>query len=164
MHFVDCPPGKKPDENLFDLIDPPRVNKHLQELMPGLTIKVFRTYNASITLSSLLAKTDANVDVNGKKAQYDEANKEVAILCNHQKGVSKNHDTAMGKLLDKKRALEDELKEVTGAAAAKLRYVHGEERIACVSLPLVCWLTSVALHRLGSASRPWTAPCSPRSR
>ena len=126
MHFVDCPPGKKPDENLFDLIDPPRVNKHLQELMPGLTIKVFRTYNASITLSSLLAKTDANVDVNGKKAQYDEANKEVAILCNHQKGVSKNHDTAMGKLLDKKRALEDELKEVTGAAAAKLRYVHGE--------------------------------------
>ena len=67
--------------------------------MPGLTIKVFRTYNASITLSDLLKTTDASLEVAGKKAAYDEANKEVAILCNHQKGVSKNHDAAMGKLV-----------------------------------------------------------------
>jgi DNA topoisomerase I len=45
------------------------VNKHLQELMPGLTIKVFRTYNASITLSRLLKETDAHLEVAGKKAQ-----------------------------------------------------------------------------------------------
>ena len=37
--------------------------------MPGLTIKVFRTYNASITLSRLLKGTDAGLDVPGKKAQ-----------------------------------------------------------------------------------------------
>lgn len=91
--------------------------------MPGLTIKVFRTYNASVTLSRLLKETDTCLDVAGKKAQYDEANKEVAILCNHQKGVSKNHDASMGKLMDKKRALEDELREASSGAKAKLRYV-----------------------------------------
>lgn len=32
------------------------LNKHLQSLMPGLTAKVFRTYNASITLEKELAK------------------------------------------------------------------------------------------------------------
>ena len=63
------PTGKKSEDNLFDLIDPTKVNKHLQELMPGLTIKVFRTYNASITLSRLLKETDEGLDVPGKKAQ-----------------------------------------------------------------------------------------------
>jgi DNA topoisomerase-1 len=63
------PTGKKSEDNLFDLIDPTKVNKHLQELMPGLTIKVFRTYNASITLSRLLKETDEALDVPGKKAQ-----------------------------------------------------------------------------------------------
>jgi DNA topoisomerase-1 len=138
--------GKKPEDDLFDLIDPTKVNKHLQQLMPGLTIKVFRTYNASITLSRLLTETDSSKDVAGKKAQvrcgawphtrgcrilltrgcracpqYDEANKEVAILCNHQKGVSKNHDTAMAKLEEKKKALEEELQEAKGPAAARIR-------------------------------------------
>ena len=64
-----CLAGKKSEDNLFDLIDPTKVNKHLQELMPGLTIKVFRTYNASITLSRLLKETDEGLDVPGKKAQ-----------------------------------------------------------------------------------------------
>ena len=65
----ELPTGKKSEDNLFDLIDPTKVNKHLQELMPGLTIKVFRTYNASITLSRLLKETDEGLDVPGKKAQ-----------------------------------------------------------------------------------------------
>ena len=144
-----CCPGKGADENLFDLIDPQKVNKHLQELMPGLTIKVFRTYNASITLSDLLKTTDASLEVAGKKAAYDEANKEVAILCNHQKGVSKNHDAAMGKLVDKKKALQEELREASGGAAAKLRYGLGALRVVlgcAVSYPPAPLAT-------GSASR-----------
>ena len=120
------------------------MNKHLQELMPGLTIKVFRTYNASITLSDLLKTTDASLEVAGKKAAYDEANKEVAILCNHQKGVSKNHDAAMGKLVDKKKALQEELREASGGAVAKLRY--GWKR--CVWCLVVLYLTPcLACHR-----------------
>ena len=58
------------------------------------------------------------------RLQYDEANKEVAILCNHQKGVSKNHDTAMAKLEEKKEVLKSELKEASGAAAARIKCVR----------------------------------------
>ena len=101
--------GKKPDHDIFDQIDPTKVNKHLQSLMPGLTIKVFRTYNASYTLNKLLKETTPDGTVPMKKAAYDAANKEVAVLCNHQKGVSKAHDAQMEKLQDKKKAMEKEI-------------------------------------------------------
>ena len=61
--------GKKPEDDLFDRIDPTRVNTHLKDLMPGLSIKVFRTFNASVTLNRLLKDTDDSLDVPGKKAQ-----------------------------------------------------------------------------------------------
>jgi DNA topoisomerase I len=104
--------GKSPESDIFDQIDPGKVNKHLQSLMPGLTIKVFRTYNASYTLNKLLKETtptDKNATVAAKKAAYDVANKEVAVLCNHQKGVSKAHDAQMEKLQEKKKAMEKEI-------------------------------------------------------
>ena len=117
--------------------------------MPGLTIKVFRTYNASITLSDLLKKTDGSLEVAGKKAEYDEANKEVAILCNHQKGVSKNHDTAMAKLVDKKKALQEELRGASAGAAAKLRY----GRQCCVWSGVIPCLIPVCPHLPQGAHR-----------
>jgi DNA topoisomerase I len=40
---------------LFDMIDTSRLNAHLKDLMPGLTAKVFRTYNASITLDDIVS-------------------------------------------------------------------------------------------------------------
>lgn len=67
--------------------------------------QVFRTYNASITLDRELQQTKEGTPQQ-KKAQYDAANKEVAILCNHQKGVSKSHDTQMEKMKDKLEAME----------------------------------------------------------
>ena len=103
--------GKKKDQDIFDHIDPTKVNKHLQTLMPGLTIKVFRTYNASYTLNKLLKETTPAGDstIPMKKAAYDAANKEVAVLCNHQKGVSKAHDAQMEKLQDKKKIIAKEI-------------------------------------------------------
>ncbi|AQK50794.1 DNA topoisomerase 1 beta [Zea mays] len=47
--------GKKPGQDLFDKIDTSRLNAHLKDLMPGLTAKVFRTYNASITLDGIVS-------------------------------------------------------------------------------------------------------------
>jgi DNA topoisomerase-1 len=101
--------GKKPEHDIFDKIDPTKVNKHLQSLMPGLTIKVFRTYNASYVLNKLLREETPDGTVMQKKAAYDAANKEVAVLCNHQKGVSKAHDAQMEKLEDKRKAMAKEL-------------------------------------------------------
>jgi DNA topoisomerase I len=40
---------------LFDKIDTTRLNAHLKDLMPGLTAKVFRTYNASVTLDDIVS-------------------------------------------------------------------------------------------------------------
>ena len=130
--------GKKPDHDIFDQIDPTKVNKHLQSLMPGLTIKVFRTYNASYTLNKLLKDTDKDGTVPMKKAKYDAANKEVAVLCNHQKGVSKAHDAQMEKLQDKKKAMEKEIsalkKEKTDKSKSKIATM--KERLVKLELQM----------------------------
>lgn len=53
--------------------------------MDGLTAKVFRTFNASMTLQDQLNKlTEAEDNVNSKVLTYNRANRAVAILCNHQ--------------------------------------------------------------------------------
>ncbi|CAL5439595.1 unnamed protein product [Camellia sinensis] len=46
--------GKSGGYDLFDKLDTNKLNAHLKELMPGLTAKVFRTYNASITLDEMV--------------------------------------------------------------------------------------------------------------
>lgn len=47
-------PGKSKTDDLFDELDTSKLNAHLKELMAGLTAKVFRTYNASITLDLMV--------------------------------------------------------------------------------------------------------------
>lgn len=82
------------------------MNKHLHNYMKGLTAKVFRTYNASITFQQQLDElTPRNKDasVQEKLVAYNKANRMVAILCNHQKSVSKNHSASMEKMGDKVR-------------------------------------------------------------
>jgi DNA topoisomerase I len=49
--------GKKPSEELFDKLDTSTLNSHLKELMPNLTAKVFRTFNASFTLDDMVKKS-----------------------------------------------------------------------------------------------------------
>ena len=42
--------AKKPEDDIFDAVNPSKVNDYLKESMEDLSAKVFRTYNASITL------------------------------------------------------------------------------------------------------------------
>ncbi|CAL5008422.1 unnamed protein product [Urochloa decumbens] len=105
--------GKTPEEDLFDQLDTSKLNAHLKDLMPGLTAKVFRTYNASITLDGILHKETEDGTLLEKIAVYQRANKEVAIICNHQRSVSKSHDSQMTRLnekIDDLKAQRDELK------------------------------------------------------
>ncbi|OAY66604.1 DNA topoisomerase 1 [Ananas comosus] len=100
-------------DDLFDLLDTSKLNAHLKELMPGLTAKVFRTYNASITLDDILNKETKEGTLPEKIAVYQRANKEVAIICNHQRSVSKSHESQMSRLnekIDELKALREELK------------------------------------------------------
>ncbi|KAL2623239.1 hypothetical protein R1flu_003444 [Riccia fluitans] len=96
----DFKKGKQNGQDLFDKLDTSKLNAHLKDIMPGLTAKVFRTYNASITLDTLLQDTVGS-NVIEKSADYQRANKEVAILCNHQRTISKSHSSQMEKLESK---------------------------------------------------------------
>lgn len=74
--------------------------------MKGLTAKVFRTYNASWTFQEQLANTPKNGTIAEKIAAYNTANRQVAILCNHQKTVSKGFAESYAKFGDKIRAVK----------------------------------------------------------
>ncbi|XGW19793.1 hypothetical protein V3C99_003547 [Haemonchus contortus] len=124
--FMD---NKEPGDDLFDRLDTASLNEHLRSLMDGLTVKVFRTYNASITLQQQLAKlTNPDDNVHQKMLSYNRANRMVAILCNHQRAVPKGHEKAMEnleqKIKDKKRELKEakaELEKARGAAKEKAK-------------------------------------------
>ena len=92
---------KTADDDLFDRVNTTLLNKHLSGFMPGLTAKVFRTYNASFTFQEELQKTPKDGTVAEKILSYNRANREVAVLCNHQRAVSKGHSSQMSKLTDK---------------------------------------------------------------
>jgi len=120
--------NKEAGDDLFDRMDSEKLNRFLSELMPGLTAKVFRTYNASTTLQQQLDElTDPDGNVTAKFLQYNRANRAVAILCNHQRAPPKTFDKQMEnliqKLKDKKKAIKECKKEVK---ALKVDY-HAKE-------------------------------------
>jgi DNA topoisomerase-1 len=78
--------------------------------MPGLSAKVFRTYNASHTFQQQLDKMDLTGEsIPDKLLAFNRANREVAVLCNHQKAASKNHSQQMEKITDKVNKSEGNL-------------------------------------------------------
>ena len=64
--------------------------------MDGLTAKVFRTYNASKTLQDQLdLLTESKANVSEKVLAYNRANRQVALLCNHQRSIPKTFERSM---------------------------------------------------------------------
>ncbi|XP_060537773.1 DNA topoisomerase I, mitochondrial isoform X2 [Pantherophis guttatus] len=101
---------KEPGDNLFDKLSTTMLNKHLQDLMDGLTAKVFRTYNASITLQEQLeALTNEKDSLAAKLLSYNRANRAVAVLCNHQRATPKTYEKSMKNLQAKIGARKDQL-------------------------------------------------------
>ncbi|XP_077581842.1 DNA topoisomerase I, like isoform X2 [Stigmatopora nigra] len=119
--------NKEPDDDLFDRLNTSILNKHLQELMDGLTAKVFRTYNASITLQQQLKElTNVDENVPAKILSYNRANRAVAILCNHQRAPPKTFEKSMQNLQTKIEAKRDQLADAkrelkSSKADAKVR-------------------------------------------
>ncbi|KAL3912755.1 MAG: hypothetical protein SGARI_000992, partial [Bacillariaceae sp.] len=109
-----CGKKKKTDE-VFDAINPTMLNNHLKQFMDGLSAKVFRTYNASKTLQDELRKTEATggwkkMTAAEKVVEYNNANREVATLCNHQRSVSKAQETQLENLGGKLETLKKQKK------------------------------------------------------
>ena len=104
--------NKQGQEKLFNKLTTIGLNYYLKDLMPGLTAKTFRTYNASITLQSQLklmsAKFGKDESVENKMLCYNRANRSAAVLCNHQRAT---HNSAQ--MDDKINKKQDDIQECT---------------------------------------------------
>ncbi|KAK7432696.1 DNA topoisomerase 1 [Neonectria magnoliae] len=102
-------PPKTTGDDLFDRLNTSQLNKHLNSYMQGLTAKVFRTYNASFTMSELLKELSKDPRSRGSVAEkvklYNDCNRKVAILCNHKRTVGAGHEQQMQKLGDRIKGL-----------------------------------------------------------
>jgi DNA topoisomerase-1 len=98
---------KKEGDDIFDRLTTSQLNKHLSSYMSGLTAKVFRTYNASYTMSKLLQEMPAqNTTIAEKVKLYNDCNRKVAILCNHKRTVATSHEATMEKMADRIKGLK----------------------------------------------------------
>lgn len=108
--------NKQPGDDLFDRLNTTILNKHLHDLMEGLTAKVFRTFNASRTLQEQLKLlTDPDDPVSAKFLSYNRANRAVAVLCNHQRAAPKNFDKQMENIQNKIEAKKEAIREAKKA-------------------------------------------------
>jgi len=124
--------GKSNETEVFDQLTPHNLNKHLQSLLPKLTAKVFRTYNASQTMQNELAKWDPTnnevMSVEEKVLFFNRASMQVALLCNHQRTLPKTFAAQMeridGQISDTKKEiqeLEEHLQILEEGKAPKIR-------------------------------------------
>ncbi|KAL9631059.1 MAG: hypothetical protein Q9204_004414 [Flavoplaca sp. TL-2023a] len=97
---------KADGDEIFDRLTTGSLNKHLSNYMPGLTAKVFRTYNASYTMSTLLRDMKSEGSMAEKIKDYNDANRKVAIICNHKRTVTAGHGAQMEKLGDRIKGLK----------------------------------------------------------
>ncbi|KAK7128397.1 hypothetical protein R3I94_016844 [Phoxinus phoxinus] len=130
--------NKQSEDDLFDRLNTSILNKHLQELMDGLTAKVFRTYNASITLQQQLKElTSPDENIPEKILSYNRANRAVALLCNHQRAPPKTFEKSMQNLqikIDEKKKQLSAAKKEHKAAKADARTLRDEKSKKAVEM------------------------------
>lgn len=119
---------KDSSTDLFDLITPIDVNKYLQNFMPKLTAKVFRTFNASNLFQTELDKihtitsdTPTNTEIQILLNSYTKANATVAMLCNHQKNITKSTNQQIKNLTDTIKQAKAKIKQAKAAGAKSSR-------------------------------------------
>ncbi|KAI9842030.1 MAG: DNA topoisomerase 1 [Sclerophora amabilis] len=121
---------KKDGDEIFDRLTTTKLNKHLGHYMPGLSAKVFRTYNASYTMANLLRDMKSEGTIPEKVKDYNDANRQVAILCNHKRTVTAGHAGQMEKMSDKTKGLKYQkwrIKQMMLAIDPKIKKKRGAE-------------------------------------
>lgn len=120
--------SKRKNGQMIFTITPSDLNEHLKNYMDGLSAKVFRTYNASFTLEKELDRMDADSAIEDhfsrKQVFYNAANKQVAILCNHQRSAPKSFQVQ----LDKLNAKLDEYKRQEGLLLDHMDDIGGKKK------------------------------------
>ncbi|TET65255.1 DNA topoisomerase I [Candidatus Bathyarchaeota archaeon] len=105
---------------LFDGVRSQHVSEFLDEVMTGLSAKVFRTYYASKAVETKLKKTHVGLEDPGyvKKYVAKMANLDAAKVCNHQRTIPKTWKSSLEKKKDRLVTLKDRGKK----AQDKLRH------------------------------------------
>ena len=159
--------GKKPSDPIFDGINSRKVNAFLQQIMPGLTAKVFRTCIATRVLQLQLSK--AKVDKTSLEVQKiyaaKKANLEAAITCNHKKGIDPKNPAARKALenfeesITKKREAITQLKADLAAKNWKteIQKKRLEERIEKLQVQLILQ-QETRDYNLGTSLRNYIDP------
>lgn len=110
---------KNKKDDLFDQITAQTLNEYLNSFLEGLTAKVWRTFNASYLFQKeidkitedKLEKIDPNEKLNFLISLFNQANTAVALLCNHQKSISKGIDEQLNKIHTKINELKKKKKK-----------------------------------------------------
>lgn len=101
--------------------------------MAGLTAKVFRTYNASFTMANLLRDMKSAGSLAEKIKDYNDANRKVAILCNHKRTVAAGHGAQMERMSDRIKGLKYQkwrIKQMMISIDSKIKKKKGAEYFA----------------------------------
>ena len=112
-NLLELKQNKNKSDDIFDKIKTVDLNEYLKIFMDGLTAKVFRTYNASNLFADELDNITKKYNTYDKDDKYDllldgfnKANAKVALLCNHQKNISKNFSEQTNKIKDQIKGLK----------------------------------------------------------
>lgn len=118
--------GKNKNDLVFDLITPNDVNRYLQGFMKGLTAKVFRTYHASNTFQKELRKITSKFEnydetdkINLLLDEFNKANAKVALLCNHQKNITKSTNKQLENLNNMIKTSQERLRKARKSKKTK---------------------------------------------
>ena len=119
-NLIELKKGKNKGDDIFDKIKTIDLNEYLKIFMDGLTAKVFRTYNASNLFNNELDDITKKYATYTKEDKFDllmdgfnKANAKVALLCNHQKNISKNFSEQTDKIKNQIKMLSSNLKTNT---------------------------------------------------
>lgn len=109
--------GKKPDDQLFDLIDASSINDYLKTFDKDFSAKVFRTRLGSTIMDDALKNLKVKKDTSQaeKKKQFIKANAKVADVLNHQRSISQKGLDTIKKYEDELKDLRKELREAKKA-------------------------------------------------
>jgi DNA topoisomerase-1 len=102
-----------PEKPLFEGVDSKRVSDFLDEVMTGLSAKVFRTHYATTAVETKLNRTRVDPDAPEyvKKHAATMANLEAAKVCNHKRTIPKTWEQSLQKKRDRLKARRAKARE-----------------------------------------------------
>ncbi|MBN2252177.1 MAG: hypothetical protein JW701_00660 [Kosmotogaceae bacterium] len=104
---------EEPGPMLFNEIRQESVADFFNEVVPGLTSKVFRTYHATHKVDEYLKKSKIDKDDPEyvKKYVASMSNLQAAIVCHHKRQLPKNWKSTLKKRQDRLRQMKENIKE-----------------------------------------------------